>query len=148
MRSCTTERDLSQSCSETMLGSEIACADLTPNSVTWHLRIRFSPTPLAPALERVPKSCLLLQRCDSFHWTVYSVFTHVTACTLFVSFARRVRVASEKRGEGGSSFRKNIHAFSLHCIITLLELLNALRWMQINRGCHFNKLIATQITEA
>lgn len=35
----------------------------------------------------------------------------------------------------------------LYCLITLLELLNALRWMPINRGCHFNKWSATQITD-
>jgi len=36
---------------------------------------------------------------------------------------------------------------SLNCLITLLELLNTLRWLQSDRGCHFNKRIATQITD-
>lgn len=38
MRSCNTERDLSQSCGETILGSEIVQADLTLDLITWHLR--------------------------------------------------------------------------------------------------------------
>lgn len=35
---------------------------------------------------------------------------------------------------------------NLHCLITLLQLLNVLRWMQSNQGCHFNKWSATKIT--
>lgn len=36
---------------------------------------------------------------------------------------------------------------SLYCLIALLELLNALRGTQINRGCYFNKGSANQITD-